>query len=103
MLRAYGAPAAIVTDKFVAYLNALAKRHASLLSAIARYLLKKGWKFTEEEFFRDLIKGRYAAAMSDEIAGRLLRTVESEQSRELLYRLSLVFNSFTKDDVDLLA
>ena len=48
ILTAYGAPREKLNDKFVRYLNSLTSQHPALLSAAARFLAQKRWRFTEE-------------------------------------------------------
>jgi len=102
ILNAYGAPAKILNDKFVGFLNGLARQHPALLTATARFLAHKGWQTTQENL-NVLIKGQHTHEVVDETVGRLLKTVEDEESREMLFRLNLVWGSFSQNDIDLLA
>jgi len=102
ILKAYGAPAQILNNKFVGFLNGLARQHPALLTATARFLAQKGWQTTQENL-NVLIKGQHTHEVVDETVDRLLKTVEDEESREMLFRLNLVWGSFSQNDIDLLA
>lgn len=102
ILTAYGAPQDKLNDKFVRYLNSLTSQHPALLSAAARFLAQKRWRFTEEALTQ-LIKGQYTGEITEETVSRLLQTIEDNNVRELLYRLKLIWGRFSRSDVELLA
>jgi len=102
VLRSYGAPAGLLTPRFVKFLNALGQGHPTLLTAMARYMRQQSWQFTDESL-RAILVGSYSRELSDDVVARLLETVEDRDSRELLYRLNLVLASFSVDDADALA
>lgn len=102
ILTIYGAPKNLLNQKFIRFLNDLARRHPALLAATARFLNQRKWK-ADEEALAVLLKGQHAREVMDETVGRLLKTVEDQESRELLFRLNLIWGSFTQKDVDLVA
>lgn len=102
ILVVYGAPTEMLNDKFVRFVNGLARKHPALLVAIARFLAQRKWQTTEKNLI-DLIKGQHTKEVMDETVGRLLKTVEDKDSREMLFRLNLVWGSFSQNDINILA
>ncbi|WP_310425152.1 hypothetical protein [Chamaesiphon sp. VAR_48_metabat_135_sub] len=98
----YGAPESFFQIGRVAYLNALANHHPSLLAAISEYLHGQNWQFTSQEF-EALLGGKYASDINEETLGRILAAIKDDQSQELLYRLNLISGSFSQEDVQVLA
>lgn len=100
VLRAYGAPPSIA--KFASFINILARQHPLLLAAIAQYLHRQNWRFTEEAL-EGLFKSEYTAELNNETIDRLLATIEDTKTRELLYRLNLVGSDFSLEDMRVIA
>lgn len=102
VLLAYGAPSHVITPGNVTFLNNIAGQHPVLLNAAAKYLAQASWRFSNDGLKR-LFTGDYAAGVRQETTSRLLQTVEDDDSRELLHRLTLVVGSFDSSEVQTLA
>lgn len=103
ILQGYGAPPKVLGDiRKVRFLNNVSRHHPALLSAVAVYLREQGWSWTDQQL-SDLMHGRFAGDVNEETIGRLLATVTDEQSRDLLYRLNLVFGAIDMETVRQLA
>ena len=100
VLRAYGIP----DDKlrYVAFLNNIARKNPTLLTAVSRYLRKADWRFTSQQL-DDLIRGDLGGGTQLEILRKLTQTVTSEGARALLHRLREVLGSFELDQVTAIA
>lgn len=100
VLRAYGMP----EDKLrhVAFLNNVARRNPTLLTAVARYLSKADWRFTSQQL-DDLLRGDLGSGTQLEILRKLTQTVASEGARVLLHRLREIMGSFGLDQVTAVA
>jgi len=98
VLRAYGAPAALLQPGPVSFFNGLAGFNPLLLTAIARFLARQGWRWTSTAF-DGLLGGAHAIDLNEETTHRLIAGVEDEMARDLLYRLSLIQRPFTIEDV----
>jgi hypothetical protein len=101
ILQAYGAPTAIL-NTYVRFINIRAQQHPVLITAIARYLRQQDWQLTEEVESR-LLKGEYQITLNSQMERQVLDSVEDENARELLYRLSLPIGSFSLNEVQALA
>jgi hypothetical protein len=102
ILRAWGAPEGRLQPAFVRLVALATRYHPLLVVAGARFLNEHGWRLGDREL-TDLIQGGYAEEISAETVHRLVATVQDEQARELLYRLSLVLGSFDTETVRALA
>lgn len=100
VFRAYG----MTEDKqrHVAFLNNVARRNPTLLTAVARYLRKADWRFTSQQL-DNLIRGDLGSGTQLEILRKLTRTVASEGARTLLHRLREILGSFGLDQVTAVA
>jgi len=98
LLLAHGAPARLLNEKFVSFLQALARNHPMVLTAIARYLASARWRISSE-VIDGLFRGDYAEDLKPYTQRLLKATIADPKSRELLYRLNLAGYSFTKEDV----
>lgn len=101
ILQAYGAPSSIIqfNTKFI---NLLAHQNPQLIVVIARYLRQHNWQITENIEER-LFRGDYLSALKSQTIGRILDSIEDEDSRNLLYRLCLPINSFSYEEVQAVA
>lgn len=102
IFQTYDAPDSFLNSDSVAYLNALANQHPSLLVAVAEYLHRQNWQFTQQTFDA-LLRGDYTAGVNEETLNCLLNTVQDDSSQELLYRLNLIQGYFFREDVVALA
>jgi len=102
LLEGYGAPAGLLVPSFVEFVNALAKQLPVFVVAIARFLKSHDWH-VDQSALQNLLQGRYASGLSKETLDRLVRAVQDQETRQLLYRLNVVTTSFTEDDVRALA
>jgi hypothetical protein len=101
VLAAFGAPADIVRPT-ARLINALARQHPTLLVAACRYLQSLNWDLGGEGL-QGLFQGTYTNDIAAEVHQKLLGTVPDSDTRQLLYRLTLVAGPFSWDDVDALA
>jgi len=100
LLRSYEAPEDIVAQ--AKFINALAMRHPLFVEAITQYLEQRNWQF-DEHALSALFQRKYAADLQEETQRRLLATVEDRNTRNLLYRLTLILGNFSSDAVQILA
>ncbi|MFI5297447.1 MAG: hypothetical protein ACHREM_05060 [Polyangiales bacterium] len=91
LLRAHGADTLPV--KVVSYLNALARRHPTLLTAIGRYLRTRAW-VCDEAALGALFAQEHLSEVNDDTIRMIRESVASDDSRMLLYRLKLVHGTF---------
>ncbi len=103
VLAAYGAPAAVLAVSVIAFVTSTTRGHPVLLQALVRDLARRGWPATIEEAFGALIGRAPDESLGDETFHRVLHTVEDQESRQLLARLTFVDGSFGIDDVRALA
>lgn len=101
ILQAYGSSSSLAL-KIAEFVNTLAHQNPLLINAIAKYLSEQNWQFTEESL-EGLFRNEYVEEFSNDIINKILSTVEDVETRELLYRLILVDNDFSLEDVQGLA
>ena len=102
ILESYGAPSALLTPQYVAFINGVARKHPLLLTATARDLSERAWVDSSESF-TSLLSGDFATQIDGEVTQRLLLSISDEGARELLDRLSLIQQSFSIDAVSAVA
>jgi len=83
-------------------LNNIARQNPTLLTAVARYLSKAGWRFTSQQL-DDLLRGDLGSGTQLEVLRKLTRTVASEEARALLHRLREVMGNFGLEQVTVVA
>jgi hypothetical protein len=100
LLQSHGAPKqrANALSRLVA---AITRRHALLVHAAARFLSNKGWA-VDDQTLGELLRGDFAKKLEDPVRSSLIATT-TDETRDLLYRLTLVGSGFTKEDVQLVA
>ncbi len=91
LIRAQGGVA--LSDKATVFLNALAHNHPALLTAISRYLKKRGWVWNNDALAA-LFAREHLAEVNSETVRALTESIASESSRALLYRLTLARGAF---------
>lgn len=101
VLGAFGAPAEIIRPT-AQLINALARQHPTLIVAACRFLQNLKWVLAGDGI-QGLFRGTYTNDIAAEVHQKLLGTVPDPDSRQLLYRLSLVAGPFSWHDVDVLA
>jgi hypothetical protein len=101
VLAAFGAPAEIIRPT-ARLINAVARQHPTLLVAACRYLQNLNW-ILEGDGLEGLFRGTFTNDIAAEVHQKLLATVPDSDTRQLLYRLSLVAGRFSWNDVDALA
>ena len=101
VLGAFGAPAEIIRPT-ARLINAVVRQHPTLLVAACRYLQNLNWVLAGDGL-QGLFRGTYTNDIAAEVHQKLLRTVPDLDTRQLLYRLSLVAEPFSWDDIDALA
>lgn len=83
-------------DLFSGIVTRSAEGHPLLIKSGARFLQSKGWA-VDDETVKAVFTGRFGDAVEKDIYRRVLETTTSENTRELLYRLSLVLGNFDRD------
>lgn len=101
VLRAYGAPTAILSGKVVDFLTNIATGHPVLLHAIARFLAARNWSLGGATMI-ELLANKFAEPVNQETVRTLLADVSDQATRDLLYRLTLLHGVFGWDDVEAL-
>ncbi|MHB9022915.1 MAG: hypothetical protein ACYC7E_01885 [Armatimonadota bacterium] len=94
ILLAFGGGEDVVTDHFASMVNAFANRHPVLVVAAAKYMHTHQW-VVDVEAMGALLTSSYAQEAKTEAFRRLLNTVQDDDSREMLYRLSLCTSAFS--------
>lgn len=94
----YGAPEDFISGKGVDWIAALTEQNPTLLVAAARYLVEHQWDLGAEAF-EGMLRGTFAQQVNDQTQLLLRETVPDANDRELLYRLNLVRNAFTNEEV----
>ena len=105
ILLAYGAPSEQFGTSRAKFINLRLKGHPLLLSAFARYLQKRDWRWGDEEL-RELLSAEADAEFTSELNAATLRRLISNvevEAREMLYRLNTCGAAFSRKEVDLLA
>jgi hypothetical protein len=101
VLGAFGAPAEMIRPT-AQLVNAVTRQHPTLLVAACRYLQGLNWILAGNGV-QGLFLGTYINDIAAEVHQKLLGTVPDPDTRQLLYRLSLVSGPFSWADVDALA
>ncbi len=91
LFNAYGAKADDLTTIQVQTLNLKAHGHPTILASIARYLRDRNWRLSDQEL--EYVKASTTVDINATFS-RLLETVQSEDNRGFLYRLSLIMGYF---------
>lgn len=102
LLAARGASSGFLTDGRVTMLRGLTGGHPALLRAAADYLAQQGWRF-DQHVLTQLLGGEHAQGLSVETSRRVIETITQEGCRELLYRLCVIRDNVTQDDIRLTA
>jgi hypothetical protein len=101
VLAAFGAPPDIITPT-ARLINVLMRQHPTLIVAACRYLQGLNWALANGGL-QGLFQAVSTSDISAEVQQKLLTTVPDADTRELLYRVSIVTGTFTWDDIDVLA
>lgn len=96
LFRSHGAPDTFLSESRLRFLNGHATGHPLLLTATAEFLATREWRYSEEDIVA-LLRGDHTQAILPEVVDRLTRSLV-DQSRELLYRLTLAIGSFDQAD-----
>ena len=97
VLAAFNAPAKIIRP--TAAHKRLARQHPTLLVAACRYLQSLNWKIGGSGL-QGLFQGTYTTDIAAEVHKKLLATVPDSDTRQLLYRLTLIAGPFSWHEVD---
>ncbi|MFD2654841.1 hypothetical protein [Gracilibacillus thailandensis] len=90
-----GAPSELA-KKLSPWLLVITKGSPALLNTLTEYLASESWKVSAEVF--DVVqRGEYAMDLNSEIQSILLEKIEDDEAKELLYRLSLIKDTFNND------
>ena len=76
----------------------LSQGNPTILTAMARYLAAKDWRFSSDEFW-GLFRQDYSGELLDDTVRHLVRTVQDEGSRGLLYRLNIILEPISWNHV----
>ncbi|WJN47595.1 hypothetical protein QUH71_26895 (plasmid) [Priestia aryabhattai] len=80
-------------EKIAYWIGALTKYNPALVAACVDYLDLKSWEITNE-VYESLQKGLYSADLNEEVRDLLLEEIKNTDTKELLYRLSLINSEF---------
>jgi hypothetical protein len=95
----HGAPREAITPEIASSFLQSTLGNPTLLAAIARTIESKGWHYIKEQQAQSAASAS-AGELIEQAMFRLLSTVASEDSRELLYRLCVVIGAFGSDEVN---
>jgi len=101
VIAAFGAPPDIVKGA-AKLISAFTRQHPTLLVAACRYVQTLSWKL-DGEALHGLFQGAYTTDLEVEVHEKLQSTVPDPETRQLLYRLTLVGGGFSLQDLDALA
>ncbi|MFE4074391.1 hypothetical protein [Peribacillus sp. YIM B13477] len=87
------------TEKLAYWVGAVTKYNPALTLACVDYLETKNWEITNE-VFKSIQDGFYSTELSREARDLLLNEIDSDDTKELLYRLSIISNVFDIRYVD---
>lgn len=85
-------------DKLLNVIETLTKGHPMLINALLDYLQENDWKLDETRLL-GLLNRDYTDKLVDSVQGILLSVVQDEETRELLYRMSLKETLFNIEEV----
>jgi DNA replication protein DnaC len=91
-----------LADSLKGLILSVSAGHPTIINAICRYLYQKSWEVNDEEI-TTLFRGDYSIELTEETNDELLRTVNDQATRELLYRLSLIIGSFSLNEVRIIS
>lgn len=98
LLAARGAPSNFMTDGRVTMLRGLTAGHPALLRAAADYLAQHNWRF-DQSVLTQLLAGGHTQGLTVETSRRVVETITQEGCRELLYRLCVIRDALTQNDI----
>ncbi|MBX3532657.1 MAG: hypothetical protein KF849_18825 [Rhizobiaceae bacterium] len=98
LFAARGAHSDFMTDGRVTMLRGLTAGHPALLRAAADYLAQQGWRF-DQNTLTQLLAGGHTQGLTVETSRRVVETITQEGCRELLYRLCVIRDAVTQDDI----
>ncbi|HEY4839868.1 MAG TPA: hypothetical protein VIH72_14730 [Candidatus Acidoferrales bacterium] len=100
LLSAFGAPASILSNtKFCGFLSVTTGGLPVLAAAVAKFLQSKNWKL-DSDSFSSVMTSSFAKGIKQDARPLLETTVSQSDSRELLYRLSLVVGPISEQHVE---
>lgn len=102
LFKVNNSPPNFLTEARLEFIRLVTRRHPLLLTAVIRYFASTGWVFSETAF-RGLIRGEHADELFSQTQAWLMATVYDPDSRDLLYRLNLVGNTFKNSDVSIIS
>jgi hypothetical protein len=86
------------SQKALAFLNAIAHGHPTLLKAMASYLRERDWKW-DAAAFEGIFGGKYAESTHAETRAALAASISDNATRELLARLNLQAGEFGIEEI----
>ncbi|MFF2018905.1 hypothetical protein [Paenibacillus sp. NPDC058177] len=89
-------------SKFVTLVTSLTKGHPVLATAAVHYLQEHTWQINIEAFGA-LFNGQYANNLNTFIQQELLNQLEDSETREFLYRLTLIQASFDNKQIQMIS
>lgn len=98
----FGASDEPITSGLASTINAVFKGHPALLAAQARHLKSLNWKLHSRSA-SDLFNGSFPPETHHQVFVQLMESIEDTESRELLYRLTLVRGSFGFNEISILS
>ncbi|MBV6712503.1 hypothetical protein [Paenibacillus chitinolyticus] len=99
ILTIYQAPNWLIeSDKMLTLITSLTKGHPVLATAVVHYLQERNWK-VDEKSFSALFTGDYISNLNAFVQQELLDRLEDPETREFLYRLTLVQAPFDIEQI----
>jgi hypothetical protein len=98
LLALAGAPERVLNDRFANFILALTQGLPALVTAIVEFLKGKNWVLGPQEV-EVIFRGDFAANATLDAQEILERTI-NQDTRDLLYRLSLAIGPFSKRDIE---
>lgn len=99
LLTIYQAPNWLIeNEKMLTLITSLTRGHPVLATAVVHYLQERNWK-VDEKSFSTLFTGDYINNLNAYIQQELLDRLEDAETREFLYRLTLVQAPFELEEI----
>lgn len=100
-MQACGAP--VSTLKLVPMIASVSQRHAQLVAAVIYHLQSKTWSQTVAQTYLELLSESFKEDVVDEAQDAIIRFIDDQGTRELLYRLSIVHYGILEEDIRAIA
>lgn len=89
-------------EKLKKITKSVSSGHPTIASAICRFLKNRAWKMTVDEVMK-LFEGDFSSELTESTYLSIDKTIQDEETKELLYRIKVILGSFTQDEVKKIA